>query len=42
MHIALMAAVLCASLASSARAEVWQLEARAVPFDDASAAVPVD
>ncbi len=35
--------VLTAALfsASSAAAEIWQLEARAVPFDDTSAAVPM-
>lgn len=38
---ALTAAVLVAGLIAPARAEVWQLEARAVPFDDASAAVPL-
>lgn len=29
-------------LAPAASAEVWQLEARAIPFDDSSAAIPVD
>lgn len=38
---ALMAAVLVAGLMGPARGEVWQLEARSVPFDDASAAVPL-
>lgn len=38
---ALTAAVLVAGLVAPARADVWQLEARAVPFDDASAAVPL-
>jgi periplasmic protein TorT len=41
MRKALSAAVVAASLAGPALAEVWQLEARAIPFDDASAAVPV-
>lgn len=38
---ALMAAVLVAGLMGPARGEVWHLEARSVPFDDASAAVPL-
>jgi protein TorT len=39
-----VAGVLVASLVSAVplRAEVWHLEARTVPFDDASLAVPVD
>lgn len=41
MRKALTGAVLVAGLMAPARAEVWQLEARAVPFDDASAAVPL-
>jgi periplasmic protein TorT len=41
MRKALSAALVVAGLAGPALAEVWQLEARAVPFDDASAAVPV-
>jgi protein TorT len=41
MRKALWAAMVAAGLAGPAPAEVWTLEARAVPFDDASAAVPV-
>jgi periplasmic protein TorT len=41
MRKALSAALVVAGLAGPALAEVWQLEARAVPFDDASAAVPL-
>jgi protein TorT len=41
MRNAVSAAFLVAGLAAPAPAEVWQLEARAVPFDDASAAVPL-
>ncbi len=41
MRKALVAAILLAGLTGSLRAEVWQLEARAVPFDDASASVPL-
>lgn len=41
MRKAVSAAILAAGLAGPAPAEVWQLEARAVPFDDASAAVPL-
>lgn len=42
MRKAVPAAILAAVLAGPAPAEVWQLEARAVPFDDTSAAVPLD
>jgi len=35
-------AMCSAALAGMAEAQSWQLEARAVPFDDASAAVPLD
>ena len=41
MRRTLAAAVLAVGLAGAAPAEVWQLEARAIPFDDASEAVPV-
>jgi protein TorT len=41
MRSILRAAVLGSVLAGPTSAEVWQLEARAVPFDDASAAVPL-
>jgi protein TorT len=41
MRIVPAAAVLLAVLAGPASAEVWPLEARAVPFDDASAAQPI-
>lgn len=41
MRKAVSAAVLLAGLAGQAGAEVWKLEARAVPFDDSSAAVPL-
>jgi periplasmic protein TorT len=36
-----LSAILMAALGGVAQAEDWQLEARAVPFDDASAAVPL-
>ena len=36
-----LSAILMATLGGMAQAEVWQLEARAVAFDDASAAVPL-
>ncbi|MCU0903569.1 MAG: TMAO reductase system periplasmic protein TorT [Tabrizicola sp.] len=39
MRDAVLAATLIAALAKAAQADVWQLEARAVPFDDASPAV---
>lgn len=42
MQKAVAAAMLMGGLALSARAETWPLEARAVPFDDTSAAVPLD
>lgn len=42
MRIALMSAILAIGLPGSAPAEVWKLEARAVPFDDSSPAVPID
>ena len=42
MQKAVAAAILMAGLALSARGETWPLEARAVPFDDTSAAVPLD
>jgi protein TorT len=42
MHMTLAAAALAATLAASAQGEVWQIEARAVPLDDASAAVAID
>ena len=42
MRSALGALILWAHLAASAGAEVWQLETRAVPFDDASPAVALD
>jgi protein TorT len=42
MRIAVMTTILTAGLAGSASADVWHLKARAVPFDDASAAVPLD
>lgn len=41
MRKAVSAAILLAGLAGPGLAEVWQLEARAIPFDDASAAVPL-
>lgn len=41
MHKALSVAILTIGLQGPAPAEVWQLEARAVPFDDASASVPL-
>jgi protein TorT len=42
MRIAVMSALLAMGLGDGALAEVWKLEARSVPFDDASAAVPID
>jgi periplasmic protein TorT len=42
MRNALSAVLVMTSLAGGSQAEVWQLEARAIPFDDASAAVQVD
>lgn len=42
MRRLLGAVVLAAGLAGPALAEVWKLEARAVPFDDASPARPID
>ena len=41
MRTALYAVFMLAGLAGPSHAEVWQLEARAIPFDDASASVPV-
>ncbi len=41
MHKALCAALVVTNLAVPAGAEVWNLEARAIPFDDASASVPM-
>lgn len=41
MRIAVMSALLAMGLGDGALAEVWKLEARSVPFDDASAAVPI-
>lgn len=41
MRKALSAAFVVSALAAQASAESWHLEARAVPFDDASAAVPM-
>lgn len=41
MRKALWIAFLTCGVASPAPAEVWQLEARAIPFDDASPAVPL-
>ena len=41
MRKALATAILTVGLHGPALAEVWQLEARAVPFDDASASVPM-
>lgn len=41
MRKTLSAAILVAGLIGPAGAEVWQLVARAVPFDDASAAMPI-
>lgn len=42
MRIAFMSAILALGLAGGAAAEIWKLEARSVPFDDASPAVPID
>ena len=42
MRIAFMSASLILGLADCALAEIWKLEARSVPFDDSSAAVPID
>lgn len=42
MRIAFMSAILALGLADGAPAEIWKLEARSVPFDDASPAVPID
>ncbi len=41
MHKALSAVLLVAGLVGPARAEIWELEARAIPFDDSSTAVPI-
>lgn len=41
MRKALSAAFVVANLAAPVGAEAWNLEARAIPFDDASAAVPM-
>lgn len=41
MRYAVAVAIFMAAVAGGAKAEVWLLEARAVPFDDASAAVPL-
>lgn len=41
MHRLLRVAILAILVASTARAETWSLEARAIPFDDASAAGPL-
>ena len=43
MRSAMVAAILVGGLlADVARAEIWKLEARSVPFDDSSPAVPID
>ncbi len=41
MRKALWATILVSGLACPAQAEVWSLEARAVPFDDSSSSVPL-
>jgi periplasmic protein TorT len=41
MRKAVLAAILGAGLVGPVQAEIWQLEARAVAFDDTSAAVPM-
>jgi periplasmic protein TorT len=42
MRVAVMSALLALGSADCTLAEVWKLEARSVPFDDASPAVPID
>ena len=42
MRKTLAAALLAAAIAPPAQAEVWKLEARSIPFDDTSPAVPID
>lgn len=42
MRIAVVLASLAMALARPVGAEIWHLEARSVPFDDASPAVPLD
>ncbi|RYI02920.1 MAG: TMAO reductase system periplasmic protein TorT [Acetobacteraceae bacterium] len=42
MRITIFATLLALALSKAAAAEVWKLEARTVPFDDASPALPID
>ena len=42
MRVAVMSALLAMIMSDAAMAEIWKLEARSVPFDDASPAIPID